>query len=217
MGRNKTYCLSGLANDERAFNYIDFGNNHVVHIPWIVPEKNETIGEYAKRLCEFITTPNPIVIGLSFGGIMASEIAKHIEVKKIILLSSVKTYKELPFYFRWLGKTKLHLIVPPTWLLSTNAFVFWFLRLKKQEHKTLFTKLFKETDPWVYKWSANQILTWKSTEAPQNIYHIHGNNDSILPSTFTTPDYIVNGGGHFCVVTHGEEVSKILQEQIANL
>lgn len=210
------YVLSGLANDERAFEYINFGDNDVVHIPWIVPEKQETIEDYAKRLCKFITTPNPVIVGLSFGGMVASEIAKHIKVKKIILLSSVKTYKELPFYMRWAGKTRLHLIIPPAWVLHTNYFVFWFLRLNKKEHQILLTKLFKATNHWVYKWSANAILTWKNTTVHPNIYHIHGDGDTVLPHIFTKPDYFIKGGGHFCVVTHGEEVSKALQEQIAN-
>ncbi len=212
----RIYVLTGLANDERAFEYIDFGDNDVVHIPWIEAKKQETIEAYAKRLCEFITTPNPILVGLSFGGIMSSEIAKHIKVKKIILLSSIKTYKEFPFYFRWLGKTKLHLIVPPAWILHTNWLVFWVLRLKKKEHKALLTKLFKATNHNVYKWSANALLTWRNTTIHPNIYHIHGNRDTALLPFLTKPDYIIKGGGHFCVVTHGEEVSKVLQEQITN-
>jgi pimeloyl-ACP methyl ester carboxylesterase len=214
--KNKVYCLSGLANDHRAFKYIDFGDNDVVHIPWIVPKKQETIEAHAKRLCEFITTPNPILIGLSFGGIMASEIAKHIVVKKIILLSSVKTYKELPFYMRWFGKAGLQKIISPAWVLQTNFFVFWVIRLRKKEHKALLTKLFNATDHWVYKWSADVLLNWKNTTVHPNIYHIHGNGDTVLPHIFTTPDCFIKGGGHFCVVTHGEEVSKILLEQISN-
>lgn len=210
------YVLTGLANDERAFEYINFGDNDVVHIPWIAPKKQETIEDYAKRLCKYITTPNPILIGLSFGGMVASEIAKYIEVKKIILLSSVKTYKELPFYWRWLGITKLQLIVPPTWILQTNFFVFWVIRLKKKEHKILLTKLFKDTNHWIYKWSADVLLNWKNTTVHPNIYHIHGDGDTVLPHIFTKPDFLIKGGGHFCLVTHSEEVSMVLQQQIAN-
>ncbi len=210
------YVLSGLANDYRVFKYIDFGDNEIVHIPWIIPEPKETLHSYTLKMCEHITATNPILIGLSFGGIMAIEIAKHIDVKKIILLSSIKTHKELPFYLKWFGKTGLQHIIPPAWVLRTNAFVFWFLRLKEKEHKTLFTQLFKETNPWVYKWSANQVLTWKNTKIPRNIYHIHGNNDTILPSKFTTPDYVVNNGGHFMVVTHAQKISKILIQKISS-
>jgi len=49
---------------------------------------------------EKITEPDPVLIGLSFGGIMCTEIAKQIPVEKIIIISSIKHSGELPFWMK---------------------------------------------------------------------------------------------------------------------
>ena len=94
------YVFSGLGADERVFHKIDFSGYDVHFIKWITPQKNESIESYALRLTSQITKPLPVLIGLSFGGMMAVEVAKHIATEKIILISSAKSKNEIPFYFR---------------------------------------------------------------------------------------------------------------------
>ena len=81
------YVFSGLGADERVFYKIDFGNCAVIFIKWIAPKKNESIECYAVRITAQITTTHPVLVGLSFGGMMAVEVAKHIATEKIVLIS----------------------------------------------------------------------------------------------------------------------------------
>ncbi len=74
--------------------------------------KNETIEGYAKRMSEDIKHEDPVLLGLSFGGIMSIEIAKLVSVKKIILISSIKTFHEMPLWMRLTGRLKLDKVVP---------------------------------------------------------------------------------------------------------
>ena len=85
------YVFSGLGADERVFHKIDFSSYDVHFIKWITPKKNESIESYALRLTLQITKPLPVLIGLSFGGMMAVEVAKHIATEKIVLISSAKS------------------------------------------------------------------------------------------------------------------------------
>src|SRR6185295_12662907 len=101
------YILSGLGADERVFKSIDFGNHEIHFIQWVPPLLNESIEEYSKRISTQIKSPRPILIGLSFGGMMAVAISKHIETEKIILIASAKTKKEIPFYFRTIGALQI--------------------------------------------------------------------------------------------------------------
>ena len=89
------YIFSGLGADEKAFQKLNLDAYQLTHIRWIKPGVNEPIEEYAKRLLEQVITPNPVLMGLSFGGLMAIEVSKHIDTDKIILISSVKTKKEI--------------------------------------------------------------------------------------------------------------------------
>src|SRR5687768_12603951 len=96
----KVYFISGLGADERAFSFLDLGFCEPVFIPWVRPLEGETVPAYAVRLKERIPEDFPIIVGLSFGGMVAVEIGKAFPCKKIVLLSSAKTQKEIPFYLK---------------------------------------------------------------------------------------------------------------------
>ena len=86
MNLNKVYIFSGLGADHRAFDTIDFGDLPIEHITWIKPKNNESIQSYAKRISSKLTDEKPILIGLSFGGMLLMEIAKIKPYQKIILI-----------------------------------------------------------------------------------------------------------------------------------
>src|SRR5688572_20594857 len=96
----EVYLLSGLGADKRVFDWLDFSGNNVTHVIWLEPVSNESLEQYARRLLNQITATQPVLVGVSFGGIMAIEIAKLIETKKIVLISSARTRSDLPFYYK---------------------------------------------------------------------------------------------------------------------
>ena len=103
MKSHSIFTLPGLGFDSRIFSKIDFGDAEVHHMEWMEPLSiNEPVGTYAGRLAASLKTSGQgiILVGHSFGGIMAQEIARHVPVNKIILVSSVKSRSELPAWFR---------------------------------------------------------------------------------------------------------------------
>lgn len=214
MVATTVYMLPGLANDHTIFSQLNLPDVTIIHIPWIEPQKKESIEAYALRLCEYVTTPNPILIGLSFGGMVAIEIAKHIPSKKIILISSAKGKKEIPFYLRLLGKTRLQHIVPPSFILAPTPISYWFFGLKEKADKQKLIYILQHSSHSIYKWSLNALLLWKNTSTPKNLVHIHGTADRILPLRFVNANYTIKGGGHFMVFSHAQQVSALLLEII---
>ncbi len=205
------YVFSGLGADERVFYKIDFGNYHVVHIKWIPPLNNENIENYALRLTKQITTKNPVLIGLSFGGMMAVEIAKHISTEKIILISSAKNKNEIPYYFRLAGKLGIHKIIPATLLVKTNIFTNWFFSNRTAEDKKLVSAILHDTDPIFLKWAIAKIATWENIDTPKNLQHLHGTNDRILPYRNIKSAEKIEGGTHLMVLSNAAKVSQILK------
>lgn len=92
----KIYILSGLGADERVFKKLDLVPLEPVYLKWIPPHKNESVESYASRLLSQITEKNPVLIGLSFGGMMAIEIAKQIETKKLFFFHQRKQNMKFP-------------------------------------------------------------------------------------------------------------------------
>lgn len=204
------YLLSGLGADKSAFNFIDLSGFNANHIEWINPVENEQIENYAKRLSKQIQTDNPIVIGVSFGGIMAVEIAKQIKTEKIILISSVKTKHEIPLYFRFVGYLKIHRIIPIKFFKQVNRLTYWFFGAKTKNEKELLMTIIKRTDTNFLRWAIDKIVNWKNTTRFANLVHIHGTDDKILP--LRAANYKVYNGGHLMVVNKGAELTALIRK-----
>src|SRR6478735_7166036 len=100
----KVYFLSGLGADKTVFQFLDLDFCEPVFVEWIAPHKNESLPDYALRLTNYYHIPeNAFVTGLSFGGMLTTEIAKKYPTTKAILISSAKTKYEMPPFYR-MGK-----------------------------------------------------------------------------------------------------------------
>ena len=208
---NKIYIFSGLGVDERVFDTIDFSDLDAVFVDWIDPLKNETFESYARRISKDFEKDS-ILIGLSFGGMLAVEVSKIIQTKKVILIASAKNKNELPKWFLLAGKLKLNSLVPSSLLKSTNFITNWLFGAVTPAEKQLLKNIIKDTDPQFLKWAINQIVNWKNTDVPQNCIHIHGSNDRILSVKNVKADYMIKNGGHFMTVNKAKEIERIIKK-----
>ena len=204
------YILSGLGADERVFQRLDLSAYHVIHIKWITPLHKETIENYTTRILAQITTPKPVIIGLSFGGIVAVEISKQIEVEKLLLISSVKTVSEIPFYFRWAGKWKFHRFLPLIFFKQATFIACWFFGIKHASDRQLLRQVIADTEPAFFKWAITRTVNWKNRILPGRFIHIHGTSDRIFPVKFISPDVRVKNGGHFMIFNRADELTDII-------
>jgi pimeloyl-ACP methyl ester carboxylesterase len=212
----EVYVFSGLGADKRVFQFLDFSFCSVTFIDWILPEENETIEDYASRIRSQITTVNPTLVGLSFGGIIAVEVAKQIKTDKVVLISSAKNKEEIPFYFRLLGKLKIHKIVPINLLKSSSFIANWFFGATSDFEKDLLKQILIETDSSYLRWAIDKIVGWENKTEISNCTHIHGTHDKILPIRFVNVDIKIDKGGHFMVLNKADEINSILFQNIPN-
>lgn len=207
---SKIYIFSGLGVDRRVFDNIDFGDLNVEFIDWITPLKNESLENYAERISQNITTENPILIGLSFGGMVAVEISKILKTEKIILIASAKNKFELPKLNRISGKLKLNKLIPKSIFKKQNFITNWLFGIENESEKKLLKNILKDTDPNFFSWAINEIVNWKNETIPKNAIHVHGNKDRIIPFKNVKADFVIEGGGHFMTVNKPGEVQNII-------
>lgn len=206
------YIFSGLGVDKRVFDGIDFGPLQPIFLDWIPPLKNESLTNYSKRISKKIKSKKPILIGLSFGGIVATEVSKIIQTENIILLASAKTKFELPLLYRILGKLKINKLIPAFLFRKQHVLSNWFFGIKNDEHKKIFGQILKDTDVTFLKWALNEIANWKNTEEPSKFIHIHGNKDKILPIKNVKTNFVIDNGGHFMTVCQSKEIETIIRQ-----
>ncbi len=171
-----------------------------------MPFTDESIEAYALRLSKKIIYPNPIIIGLSFGGMMAVEIAKHIATNKIIIISSAKNKYEIPFYYRWAGALKLHKLIPMQWLVKANGITNRLFAARSDEAKKIVSSMLRETNIELLKWSIDKIVTLQNTFIHTNLIHIHGSADNVLPIRFVKPNVVIKDGSHLMILTMAKTV-----------
>jgi len=211
----KELCIfSGLGADERVFQRLDFSDFSKTYIKWIVPQDNETIEHYATRLLDQITTTKPTLIGLSFGGLIAVEVAKQIDTEKVILIASAKTKNEIPFYYRFAGQIRLHKLLPTRLLKSSNFITNWFFGTSSTFDKQLLKQILIDTDPTFLKWAIDKVARWTNQTQTKKLFHIHGTSDRILPLSFVKCNSTIKNGGHLMTLNKADELNQILRQQI---
>jgi len=207
------YIISGFGADERVFSKLDFGNNDVHFIQWKIPAPHETIATYAYKMSREIVHPNPVLIGLSFGGMMAIEIAKLIPVEKVILISSIRNRYELPFFMKLTAWLHLNKIIPLRPFRILEPIENYNLGVETEEEKKLLREYRKNIDQRYTDFAINEIVNWKNEWSPENVIHIHGTNDHIFPIKYIKdPDYVIPGGGHLLLMNNADEVNNILKK-----
>lgn len=209
----KVYFISGMAADSRVFRHIQLpAGFEAVYLDWITPEKEESLPSYAMRLATNIDTTQPFaLVGLSFGGMLATEIAKQYQPVATILISSVPVSGQLPGYFRAAAKLKLHKIVPIS-LLKSSAAAKRFFTAERSDDKKLLWQIINESDTSLIRWSMHAILNWQNDIVPQPVWHIHGTRDEVLPIRYTQPTHTIAKAGHMLVMTQADAVNQILSD-----
>lgn len=209
------YCISGFGADERVFRKVDFGENEVHFIQWKIPTKHESIESYTKRMQQEIVHPNPVLIGLSFGGMISVEISKLISVEKIILVSSICDRHELPLFMKIAGTFRLNRLIPMKPYPILEPIENYNLGVENKEEKLLLRDYRHNLNLQYSNWAMNEIVNWKNEWHPPNYIHIHGTKDHIFPIRYIKhPDYTIKNAGHLLLMNNADEANEILKKEL---
>jgi pimeloyl-ACP methyl ester carboxylesterase len=209
----KIFLIAGMGADTRIFNNIELPENYdIVPVDWIPQHETDTLETYAQNLIyHYDIGPNSIVIGNSLGGMLAIEIAKKINLKKTILISSIKTVNEAPGYFKTFRTIPVYKIIPG-WLIHSSGILIKPIFGKMSDTELwLFKDMLQKTPPAFIKWAMGAVLKWDNRVIPPNVYHIHGDNDSVLPHKKIKDVTIVNGGTHIMIFDKAKQINKWLK------
>ncbi len=217
MERIHVFCMPGMAISPQIFEYLSLPKLYVIHkLEWIIPYENEKLNSYAKRICKKISYPNPILIGVSFGGILVQEISKLISYRKIIIISSVKNKNELPVSMKMSKKTNIHKLLPFQWIKSIDSLALFAFGDGIKKRIKLYQKYLSFRDPNYLKWAMNSMVNWNQTKSIEGLIHIHGKNDNVFPIKNITGEIYIIDGNHVIVLTKAIRINKLLSKLLNN-
>jgi pimeloyl-ACP methyl ester carboxylesterase len=209
----KVFLIAGMGADTRIYNRIDIPETYeVTPVDWIEPHDTDTLTTYAQKLIyQYDITPKSIVIGNSLGGMLAIEIAKKISLKKIILISSIKTIDEAPFYFKVFRAMPVYKLFTDKMLDVIKYFVSPAFGVGDKDEYWLFRDMYDKTSRNFLRWSMGASLHWDNNVIPENVYHITGDKDLVFNYKQIKNATIIKGGTHLMVFDKAKEVNKWLK------
>jgi len=220
MEKAHVYFVPGLAANSKIFEYISLSEEHFeLHfLEWIVPSSiNESMQEYAQRMCDSIKHKNPILVGVSFGGMMAQEMSKLISHKKLIIISSIKSNKELPKRLKLAQLTKVYKLFPSKIIANIEDYEHYFFNDYLKKRAELYKIYLSIRDKQYLQWAIYNVLHWQQEEPLQNIVHIQGNDDEVFPVKHIKNYIEVKNGTHIMILNKAKTISNILEKECLNL
>lgn len=211
--KKKLYVISGLGADFKVLEKLRFPDEvEVVFLDWLIPDVNEPFEHYVYRFAEKIDDRKPfMILGYSFGGIIAQEINRIKRAEKIVLLGSIRSSKEKSRFMRAGEVTGIPRFLPVRLFNDNSARIYMYFRKLLDPKNPKLLQYFTVRDPYYLKWSIEKIAAWKSDETP-DVVQIMGDRDIVFPIRNCRPDYVVRGGSHLFPATRSREVSAILEK-----
>ena len=196
------YFMPGMAANPSIFRYIDLPHDtFTVHLlEWFVPTEDLSLSEYARVMNEQITHDEPVLVGVSFGGMLVQEMAKQIKVKKVVIISSVKHPSEMPKRMRLARYTKVHRLLPTGLVNNIEFLAKYALGDNLTKRLDLYQEYLSIRDKRYIDWSIDQIVNWKAPDIPMNLVHIHGEKDPVFPIANIKDCIPVRNGTHTMII-----------------
>lgn len=219
MEKIPVYFMPGLAASPAIFERIVLPseNFEMFYLEWEIPLEKESLSQYAKRISEKITHENPVLIGVSFGGILVQEMAKFVTAKKVIIISSVRSNAEFPKRMKVAKATKMYKLFPSNLADKIKSLARFSLGEKIDQRLKLYEKFLAVRDNRYLEWAIRQVILWERTEIDENVIHIHGSADQVFPVKYIKNCTVVKDGTHIMILNKfrwlNENLPKIILEQ----
>lgn len=208
------YFFPGQGSDERLFEKIDPDSAYTyVYISYPVPDKKESLHNFAQRLSAQIDTTKPYVfIGVSMGGMIISELCDHMHPEKAIIISSAKCREELPFRYKFQKAIPLYKIFPAAVIKGGAKMLQPIVEPDRKKYKSIFKSMLSAKNKLYMKRSVGLIINWNKNNYSGKIIHIHGTKDHTLPLRKVKCNYVVQKGSHMMALTRGEEINELIKK-----
>lgn len=196
------YFMPGMAANSTIFEFIKLPSDlfEIHFLDWFMPTKEMNIVTYAKQMCTEIKHKDPVLIGVSLGGILVQEMAKIIQVAKVIIISSVKSKSELPKRMLFARYTSIHKLLPTGLVSNVELLAKYAFGETVTKRLALYEKYLSIRDKEYIDWCIHELVNWNQTEPRKGLVHIQGDKDTVFPVANSLDCRIVENGTHTMII-----------------
>lgn len=196
------YFMPGMAANSSIFENIKLPQDQFAthRLEWFVPSKGMTLSEYALAMCAKVKHTNPVLVGVSFGGMLVQEMARHMQVRKVIIISSVKSKNELPKRLIFAKYTKIHKLLPTGLVSNVELLAKYAFGETVVKRLDLYEQYLSIRDKYYLDWAIDQIVHWQQDNYHPNLIHIHGDKDAVFPIQNISNCIRIEDGSHTMIL-----------------
>lgn len=196
------YFIPGMAASPSIFEHIKLPEDRFdcFFLEWFLPEKEESLPAYARRMSAHIAHERPALVGVSFGGIVAQEIARQIPVRKLIIISSVKSTAELPRKMLFARYTHVHKLLPTGLAANIKILAKYAFGETLTKRLQLYEKYLSVRDKRYLDWAIDQIVNWRQEKPLPGTIHIHGEKDPVFPVQYLSEYISIPNATHIAIL-----------------
>lgn len=201
----KVLIFPGIGSTSAMYHRLGKENSKIQLCDWPKWEGATGLPELAARCIDhFQIDSNSIVGGSSLGGMIASEMAKQVKCRGLILIGSCLDFSCIPIR---------HLTSTGAWLIKDR----WLTLLAEKMPKDIVTRSSLLTDPAFVRWALHGMHQWQgvSKSSLNAVKAIHGSLDATIPASKVNADEWILTGGHLIAMTHFRTVSKFIDDSIS--
>lgn len=196
------YLMPGMAASPKIFEYIKLPENQFqIHcLEWLLPIDNESIANYSLRMAMHIKHDDVVLIGVSFGGVLVQEMSKHIRVRKLIIISSVKSVYELPRHMQLAKMTMAYKLLPTQLVSNIDVLAKYAFGHTVEKRLELYKKYLSVNDGHYLSWAIKNMVCWSQEIPYPNLVHIHGDSDTVFPIKNIKDCITIKNGSHIMIL-----------------
>lgn len=218
----KIYLIPGLGYDHRIYQHLDFPGHEVEYINWIDPKEKESIQNYTQRL--FAGIPNDqekkVLVGHSFGAVVAQEFAAVSKVDMVIVLSSIRSREEMPRSMKWVKPVGIYRLFTKKLCIKTVKYWGKSHGFESKVDQEMFKSMIRNQSNNYLQWAFKTISAWQTPTLSQGtkIVQLHGSKDKTFPlKLIESPSHVIEGGDHIMLYRRPLEINGILNSEIENI
>ncbi|WP_299556203.1 alpha/beta hydrolase [Seonamhaeicola sp.] len=196
------YLMPGMAASPLIFENIKLPEDRfkLHYLEWMVPLEDESLTDYALRMTDHIKYDNIVLLGVSFGGVLVQEMSKHLNVRKLIIVSSVKSKNEIPKHMQLAGSTGIYKLLPTQLASKVDLLEKYAFGKNFTKRLKLYKRYLSVNDNRYLSWAIKQMVNWDQKEPPEGIVHIHGDNDAVFPIKSIHGCMTISKGSHIMII-----------------
>lgn len=212
------YFVPGLAASTEIFRNIKLPENkYVTHIiEWKIPEKGESMSDYAKRMAVAVKQNDSILIGVSFGGVVVQAMSEYLSLRNLVLISSIKTRDELPKKLRFVQKLRLYKLAPTSLIIKAKDLTRFAIGPRSKKRLQLYNEYLHVRDKLYMDWAIKNMVNFNRKNPLPDIIHLHGDQDIVFPKKHIKNAIFCPGGTHIMILNRANWIVDQIEKIVTN-